>query len=97
MTTNTNSDNPNNNTNTTNTAPVGGGDPTSGGDPDKTTSYDKSFVDKLKGEKDNFKNRANQLEAELAGIKAQQKADDEKRMKDNNDFKALYRKQKQRI
>ena len=69
----------------TNSEPVVTTPATSGVVENKDDNYSKDFVEKLKGEKENFKTKTQQLETELAQFKAQKSADEEKRLKDEFD------------
>lgn len=75
----------NNETNQTDGLPVESNSTTGGVDSGKV--YKAEFVDKLKGEKDNLKKRIEQLEAE-------QKAAEERALKEKEDYKTLYEKTK---
>lgn len=82
----------NDNSNPNGTSPVGSDSATSGADSEKV--YDSSFVEKLKGEKDNFRNANQSLRDELEQMKAEQKAREEAALKEKEDWKTLYEKTK---
>ncbi len=75
----------NNEMNPNDSLPVGGNDVTSGTSSDKV--YNEDFVNKLKGEKDNFRKRIEQLEAE-------KRESEERALKEKEDYKTLYEKTK---
>lgn len=82
----------NNNNNPSDTPPVGSDPATSGGGSDKV--YDSSFVDKLKGEKENFRNANQKLADEVAQLKADAKNKADAALKEKEDWKTLYEQQK---